>query len=62
MKIIHNTVSCNDYYTVFPAVFYQQAETHTTNFEAPAVFGFLVKDDFIGRVSKSGQNLIFFLI
>jgi hypothetical protein len=61
MKIIHNTASCNDYYTAFPAVFCQQAETHTTNFEAHAVFVFLVQDNFSGRVSESGQNLIFFL-
>jgi len=62
MKIIHNTPSCNDYCTAFPAVFYQQAETHPTNFEAHAVFVFIVQDDFSGRVSESGQNLVFFLI
>jgi hypothetical protein len=62
MKIIHNTACCKDYCTVFPAVFYQQAETYTTNFEAHAVFVFLVQDDFSGWVSESGQNLIFFLI
>jgi hypothetical protein len=62
MKIIHNRAFCNDYYTAFPAVFYQQAETHTTNFEAHAVFVFLVKGDFSGRVSKRGKNLIFFFI
>jgi hypothetical protein len=62
MKIIHNTASCNDYCIDFPAVFYQQAETHATNFEVHAVFDFLVQDDFSGRVSESGQNWIIFLI
>jgi hypothetical protein len=61
MKIIHNT-SCNDKGTAFPAVFYQQAEKHTTNFETHADFVFLLQDDFSGRVSEIGQNLIFFLI
>lgn len=63
--MIHNTASCNDYCTAFPVVFYQQAETHlfiTTNFDTHAVFVVLVQDDFSGRVSESGQNLIFFLI
>jgi len=62
MKIIHNTAYCNDYCTALPAVFYQQAETHATNFEAHAVFVFLVQDDFSGRVSESGQNFTLFLI
>jgi len=43
MKIIHNTASCNDYCSVFPAVCYQQAEILTTNFEAHAVCVFLYK-------------------
>ena len=53
MKTIHNAASCNDCCTAFPAVFYQQAETHTTNCEAHAVFVFLVQDDFSGRYQKT---------
>jgi hypothetical protein len=61
MKIIHNTASGNDYSTAFPAVFYQQVGRHTTNFETHAVFVLLVRDDFSGRVSESGQTKFSFL-